>query len=205
MGTRYPYCVPLKSLDAISVADELVEILSHTDIPEELLTDQGAVFVGKVCSELCRLLNIKHITTTTYHPQSNGALERWHGCLKGMLQKLEGRLEQWDLLLKYCLFAYRATPPAASGFSPFELIHNRSLQGPLEAMKEGCISGEIKFSSAIEWVNDLCETLSYMRLHVGRKLDKRPKSRRNIMRRAVFREYKSGEMVLLYTPLLTGK
>ena len=81
-------------------------LCAYTGIPVELLTDQGAVFVGKVCSELCRLLNIKHITTTAYHPQSNGALERWHGCLKDMLRKLEGRLEQWDLLLKYCLLAY---------------------------------------------------------------------------------------------------
>ena len=61
MGTHYPYCVPLKRVDAISVADGLMEILSHTGIPVELVTDQGAVFVGKVCNELYRLLNIKHI------------------------------------------------------------------------------------------------------------------------------------------------
>ena len=148
--TCYPYCVPLKRVYAISVADGLMEILSHTGIPVELHTDQGAVFVGKVCSELCRLLNIKHITTTAYNPQSNGALERWHGCLKGMLRKLQGRLEQWDLLLKYCLLAYQATPHAASGFSPIELVHGRPLPGPLEAMKEWWVSGEMKFSSAIE-------------------------------------------------------
>ena len=47
-----------------------MEILSHTGIPVELPTDQGAVFVGKVSSELCRFLNIKHITTTAHHPES---------------------------------------------------------------------------------------------------------------------------------------
>ena len=187
MGTNYPYCVPLKRVDAISVAYGLMEILSHTDIPGELVTDRSAVFMGKVCCELCRLLNIKHITTTAYHPQINGALERWHGGLKDMLGKLEDRLEQWDLLLKYCLFAYRTTPHAASGFPPFQLIHGRPLQGPLEAMKEGWVSGEMKISRATEWVNNLCETL--IKLHEV----------------AVFREYKHGEMVLLHASLLTGK
>ena len=65
MGTHYHYCVPLNKVDAISVVDGFKEILSHTDVPVELLTDQGLVLMDKVCSELCRLLNIKHITTTT--------------------------------------------------------------------------------------------------------------------------------------------
>ena len=51
MGTRYPYCVPLKRVDAMSVAEGLMEVLSHTGIPVELLTDQGAVFMGRVCRE----------------------------------------------------------------------------------------------------------------------------------------------------------
>ena len=118
MGTRYPYCVPLKRVHAMSVAEGLMEVLSHTGIPVELLTDQGAVIKGRVCRELGRLLNIKHITTTAYHPLSNGALEVWHGCLKGKLRKSEGRPEQWALLLEYCVLAYRATPHTANGFYP---------------------------------------------------------------------------------------
>ena len=155
MGTCYPYVCAFKEDRCLSVTDELMEILSHTGIPVELLTDQGAVFVGKVGSEICTLLNIKHITTTAYHPQSNGALERWHGCLKGMFQKLEYRLKQWELLLKYCLLAYRATPHAASGLSPFELVHSTPLWGPLEAVKDKWVSEEMGFASAIEWVNNL--------------------------------------------------
>ena len=39
MGTHYPNCVPLKRVDAISVADGLTEILSHTGTLVEFLTD----------------------------------------------------------------------------------------------------------------------------------------------------------------------
>ena len=32
VGTRYPYCVPLKRVDAVSVAEGLLEVLAHTGI-----------------------------------------------------------------------------------------------------------------------------------------------------------------------------
>ena len=59
LGTRYPYAIPLKRVDAESVAKGLMEVISHTGIPVELLSDQGSVFLGEVIKELCRLLNIK--------------------------------------------------------------------------------------------------------------------------------------------------
>ena len=70
---------------------------SNTGIPAELLHDQGTVFVGKVTKTLCELLNVKQIKTTAYHPQTNGILERWHGCLKDMLRKQEEGPREWDV------------------------------------------------------------------------------------------------------------
>ena len=79
-----------------------MEVISHTGIPVELLSDQGSVFLGKVIKELCRLLNIKQMKTTAYHSQTNGILERWHSSLKGMIRKIQGESQQWDKLLKHC-------------------------------------------------------------------------------------------------------
>ena len=59
---------------------------------------------------------------------------------------------------KYCLLAYRATPHAATLFSPYELVHGRQLRGPLQALKEGWTQGEITFKTSIEWVNQLRDT-----------------------------------------------
>ena len=39
MGTRYPYAIPLKRIDAQTVAEALVDIFAHTGIPVELLHD----------------------------------------------------------------------------------------------------------------------------------------------------------------------
>ena len=206
LGTRYPYCVPIKRVDAITVAEGLMEVIAHTSIPLELLSDQGAVFTGRVNQELCRLLNISKLRTTAYHPQTNGALESWHGCLKGMLRRLEDGREEWDRLLKYCLLAYRATPHTATGFSPYELVHGRALRGPLEAMKEGWVKGELSFSNSCQWVNDLREKLT--KLHeVARANEAKYKAsmKQAYDEKAVGREFKPGEMVLLHTPCLSGK
>ena len=53
LGTRYLYAIPLKRIDAESVAVGLMEVISHTGIPVDLLLYQGPVFLGKVIKELC--------------------------------------------------------------------------------------------------------------------------------------------------------
>ena len=150
IGTRCPYASPLKKVDARTVADGILEVIQHTGIPKELLTDQGSVFTSRLNKELCALLGIDHIVTTAYHPQTNGMLERWHACLKGMLMKVQTDPKEWDRMLKYCLLAYRATPHSATGFSPYELIHGRNLRGPLEAMRSGWLENQITYSGTVE-------------------------------------------------------
>ena len=205
LGTRYPYCVPLKRVDSESVAEGLMDVISHTGIPKELLSDQGSVFMGRVTTQLCQLLNIKKLNTTAYHPQTNGVLERWHGCLKGMLRRLEGCTREWDRLLKYCLLAYRATPHTATGFSPYERVHGQALRGPLEAMRDGWIGGELSVANTTEWVQELRSTLS--KLHeVARAHQEKYKgiTKEAYDRGAKERSFRVGDMVLLHTPSLSG-
>lgn len=72
-----------------------------------------------------------------YHPQTDGVVERFNQTLKRMLQKTateEGKdLDKW---LSYMLFAYREIPQASTGFSPFELVYERSVRGPINILKE---------------------------------------------------------------------
>ena len=160
LGTRYPYAVALKKIDALSVAEGLMEVIQHTGIPNELLSDQGSLLMGRVVNKTCELLNIKKLKTTAYHPQTNGALERWHATLKCMLRKFDDSSETWDKLLKYCLLVCRAMPHAASGFSPYELVHGRSMRGSLEAMKLGWLKGDLCYATSSQWVTELRETLA---------------------------------------------
>ena len=131
-------------------------------------------------------------------------LERWHGCLKDMLRKQEEGPREWDRLPKYCLLAYRATPHSATLFSPYELVHGRQLRGPLQALKEGWMGGELKFETSIDWVNQLRDTLAQLQKVAYDNEEKFKEGTKKVYDRGtVKRDYKPGDMVLIHTPSLS--
>lgn len=84
--TRWPEAAPLPDKRAITVAKALlVHWISRFDCPARITTDQGTQFESELYRELSNLLGITHIRTTTYHPQSNGMIERFHRTLKASL------------------------------------------------------------------------------------------------------------------------
>ena len=135
-ATKYPEAVPLRRVDARSVADALTKIFSRLGIPGEILTDQGSNFMSSLMTEVFRMLGIHHIKTSPYHPQTDGMVEKFNGTLKNMIKKTTDDPKDWDKLLPYLLFAYREAPHATVGFSPFELLYGRDVRGPLDVMKD---------------------------------------------------------------------
>ena len=136
-GSRYPEAVPLKKIDSETVAKALVDIFSRVGIPEEILSDQGTQFVSDCMKEVSRLLSIKQLTTTPYHPMCNGLVERFNGTLKSMLKKLcNEKPKQWHRYINALLFAYREVPQESTGFSPFEILYGRTIRGPMQILKE---------------------------------------------------------------------
>ena len=123
--TKYPEAIPLRRVDNHTVLEAMLEIFARHGIPKTILTDQGSVFMSKLTQQLYQTLDIKRVRTSPYHPQSDGALERWHACLKGMMRRAEIDLTNWDKQLKFLLFAYRDTPHCVTGFSPFTLLFGR--------------------------------------------------------------------------------
>ena len=71
-ATCYPDAVPLKNIDTETVAEALVDTFSRLGIPEDILSDLGTQFVSDCMKEVARLLSIKQLTTTPYHPMCNG-------------------------------------------------------------------------------------------------------------------------------------
>ena len=130
-ATRYPEAFALRSIDAEHVVEALMTFFSRVGVPQEILPDQGTNFTSQLLAELYRLLHVKAIRTSPYHPQTDGLVERFNRTLKSMLQKSvseEGK--DWDRLLPSVRFAYREVPQSSTGFSPFELLYGRSVRGP---------------------------------------------------------------------------
>ena len=129
-ATRYPEAVPLKKIDTETVAEALVDINSRVGVPREVLSDQGKQFTSDLMKEVGRLLSIKQLTTTPYHPFCNGLVERFNGTLKAMLRRVsEEQPRLWDRYIPSLLFAYRESVQESTGFSPFQLLYGRQVRG----------------------------------------------------------------------------
>lgn len=99
--------------------------------PKHILTDQGQNFVSKLMEQFERLFKIRHIKTTSFHPQSNGSLERTHGTVKDLLRTSIGEnTNDWDDHLKLISMAYNTSIHATTGYSPFELTFGRPANMP---------------------------------------------------------------------------
>ena len=163
--TRYPEAVPLKSIDTESVAEALVNIYSRVGIPREVLSDRGSQFTSEVMKEVCRLLSVKQLLTTPYHPQCNGLVERFNGTLKGILKRLASeRPKDWDRYINAALFAYREAPQESLGFSPFELLYARPVRGPMTILRELWTKeiGDEEVKTTYQYVVDLREKMEQM-------------------------------------------
>ena len=55
-------------------------------MPITLTTDRGRQLESRLWASLCQLLGVKHQRITSYHPQSNEAVERFHRQLKASLR-----------------------------------------------------------------------------------------------------------------------
>ena len=71
--------VPLKNIDTETVAEAMFDMFSRVGFPQEILHDLGTQFVSEVMKEVSRLLSMKQLTSTPYHPICNGLVERFNG------------------------------------------------------------------------------------------------------------------------------
>ena len=201
-ATRYPEAIALSSTEASQIARELIGMFARVGVPEEILTDQGPNFMSSLLQELYRLLQIKRIRTTPYHPQTDGLVERFNGTLKAMLKKFVNRTQKdWDEYLPYLLFAYREVPQESTGFSPFELLYGRRVRGPLDVLRETW-TGESEegvpgAACVVEMRNRLHEMTELVRENAGRA---QQRQKRVYDRRAKQRSLDAGDQVLVLLP-----
>ena len=117
--TRYIRAYVTKDQKALTAANTLYEgLISIFGAPKQILTDQGKAFTSEVVEQLCSQFGIRQLTTTAYHPQSNGQVEQAHQTLGRMIGKLEDEYKgQWPRHLLKLTHAYNSTRPAVTSYS----------------------------------------------------------------------------------------
>ena len=135
-ATGFPEALPLRNIEAQTVAESLLEIFTRVGIPREVQSDNGKQFKCLLMQRLHSLLGVKPIFSSVYHPQTNGRVERMHSTMKTCLRKLcSEKPRTWDRYLSSVMFAIREAPCDSTGFSPFELLYGRQARGPLSVLR----------------------------------------------------------------------
>ena len=203
-ATRYPEAIPLQNIDAVTVAEALISVFSRVGMPTEILTDMGTQFTSGVMKEVGRLLSIKQMTTTPYHPMCNGLVERFNATLKSMLKKMcSEQPKEWDRYIDALLFAYREAPQESLGFSPFELLYGRTVRGPIQILRELWMdeAQEEDVKTTYQYVIDLRERLEETCSLAQKELEKAStRYRKYYDTKAKDRQFKVNDKVLLLLP-----
>lgn len=208
-ATRYPEAIPLKKIDTENVAEALLELYARVGLPEEVLSDLGTQFISECMNEVSRLLSIRRLTTTPYHPMANGLVEKFNGTLKSMLKKLcQEKPKDWDRYLQPLMFAYRETPHASTKFSPFEMLYGWPVRGLMEAVKElwSDQTATPETRSTYRYVIDLRSRLTETcRFTMENLKEAQRKYKDYYDQKAKHRSFEVGQSVLLLLPTDTSK
>ena len=88
-----------------------------------LLSDRDTSFTSSIIEELCKILGIQQLWTTSYHPQMNRLVERSHQMIMHMIGKLgEDKKADWLSHLAEIAHAYNATQSGVTVYSPHYLM-----------------------------------------------------------------------------------
>ncbi|KAL5005858.1 hypothetical protein ScPMuIL_017016, partial [Solemya velum] len=121
-STRFPEAIPLRHIKAPNIVKALVKFFTLVGLPKAVQSDQGSNFMSGIFQQVMYQLQIKQYKSSAYHPESQGALERFHQTLKNMMRSycFENKRD-WDEGIHMLLFGVRESVQESLGFSPFEL------------------------------------------------------------------------------------
>jgi transposase InsO family protein len=116
-STRWAEALPLKGIAAADCAEVFIAVwVARYGVPSVVTSDRGVQFTSAFWAATMARLGVKHKLTTAFHPQANGAVERFHRRLK---DSLRARLasNDWPQHLPWVMLCLRAAPREDSGLS----------------------------------------------------------------------------------------
>uniref|UniRef100_A0A147BN06 RNA-directed DNA polymerase n=1 Tax=Ixodes ricinus TaxID=34613 RepID=A0A147BN06_IXORI len=122
--SRFFELVKLRTTTTKDITKALRPMFARFGTPDVIRSDNGPQFASADFKSFTRDWSIKHVTSSPYYPQSNGAAERTVQTGKQLLRKSPD--------VEQALLAHRATP-GKEGYSPAELIMGRKVKTSVPA------------------------------------------------------------------------
>jgi len=119
----------------IDVVQQAVDLTGMSDVLVEdrtvLLSDNGPGYLSRQFSEYLRLVGIRHIIASPYHPQTNGKIERYHRTIKGEIKLLPYEMpdklrEAIEAFIEY--YNYHRYHEGLGNVTPYDTYTGRHLE-----------------------------------------------------------------------------
>ncbi|UYV79263.1 K02A2.6-like [Cordylochernes scorpioides] len=121
--SNYPEIYKLQDMTTDTIIRKLKRTLSNFGIPETLVSDNGPPFFSKEFQNFTSTWNIVHVTSSPYHAQSNGMVERKVQTLKKLMKRCrEERTDPYFALLNLRNTPHNNLP------SPAQILMSRKLR-----------------------------------------------------------------------------
>jgi len=110
--TRYLEAFPIPDQSATTCARVYAfEIVTRHGTGSTLITDQGRASMSAFFQGTCKILGVRKIRTTSFHPAANGLIERFHRSHhSGLSHYINSVNTNWVTVVPFFLMFYRATP-----------------------------------------------------------------------------------------------
>ncbi|GFW17984.1 transposon Tf2-6 polyprotein [Trichonephila clavipes] len=193
--TKWCELIPLRKASGQAIANAFFDnYIARYGAPISLISDNGPQFISDVFEHLSHRLDIKHMKTVTYRPQSN-LTERVNRNLVQMIASfVEENHENWDQFLHEFAFALRTAVNETTNKTPAELFLGRKIITPFSKL--------INVTEDAKYVGSNIERLFD---EARRNMQKKHKSwgkHYNLRRRDV--HIKVNDLVLLQTHFLSA-
>ena len=166
-------------------------------VPSTLVSDRGTEFTNDVFNELQQNFNISHVTTSSYHPQANGQIERQMRNLLQYFRKfLNNKSNDWVQLLPSFEFSYNTTIHSTHHHTPFSVAFARNPQLSTSIIRPVPVPyvGENEFSTRLSHMLDTRIDI------IKAEQDAFETQKREFDKRTVAKVYKVGDRVYLTRP-----
>lgn len=133
--SKWPEVINMNKTTATHTIELLRAVFARNGLPELVITDNGRQFVSEEFQRFMRSNNIRHTTSSPYHPRTIGLAERFVQTFKSAIKSAkydEGSLQK---KLSNFLIAYRNTPQSATKENPAQLFVGRKLTIKLDRTK----------------------------------------------------------------------
>jgi transposase InsO family protein len=133
--TKWLEVLKMTTTTATATIAKLREVYARTGFPRVMVSDNGPQWIAEEFKQYCRGNSVKHITSSPWHPRTNGLAERAVQTFKLRMEASKDDCPDLTLRLQRFLFSYRNTPHRSTGRPPAEMFMGRRLRSRLDLLK----------------------------------------------------------------------